>query len=71
MKQKPYKGKTLQGAVRRIGQLQNQVEECHALLNQWSYERMLMAKLAADSPQFSNPLDVVTAKRIRDGILTK
>jgi len=32
-------------------------------------ERNLMAKLASDKPQFFNPLVVMEAKKIRDGIL--
>ena len=39
--------------------------------NHFDHERMMLAKLAADSPQFCNPFDVVEAKKIRDKILSQ
>ncbi len=32
-------------------------------------DRLLLAKLAADAPQFSNPLEIAAARRLRDGVL--
>ena len=54
-------------ALGRIGNGELQVlrEEVKRLMG----ERLLMAKLAADTPQFYNPLDVYQAKQLRDRIL--
>lgn len=66
---KPYKAKSLKGAQTRVRQLVKQIVTLHELLNRFALERELMAKLAADSPQFDNPLVVYEAKKIRDRIL--
>ena len=64
-----YKAKTLKGAQTRVRQLQKQITACHDLLNRFDYERKMLAKLAAETAQFYNPLDVLEAKRIRDHLL--
>ncbi len=46
-----------------------QIAQCHAILDRWSHERKMLAKLAAETPQFFNPFDVMEAKKIRDSIL--
>lgn len=64
-----HKFKSLNGALRRIRELRRHINERDELLDSWSRERKLLAKLAADTPQFYNPLQVAEAKRIRDEIL--
>lgn len=66
-----YIAKTLSGAQARVRQLQRQIHERDELLKQFDLERVMMAKLAADSPQFYNPIIVAEAKRIRDRILSR
>lgn len=64
-----HRYKSIDGAVRRIRELTRSVKDRDDLLKRWSHELKMLAKLASESPQFYNPLDVVEAKRIRDGIL--
>jgi len=45
------------------------IAERDELLKRFDYERRLMARLAADTPQFYSPLAVCEAKIIRDYIL--
>lgn len=66
---KPYKAKSLSGAQARVRQLSKQVAERDELLERWNYERRMLAKLAAETPQFFNPLVAMEAKQIRDTIL--
>jgi len=66
---KPYKAKSLKAAERAVRSLTRQRAERDELLNIFDRERKLLAKLAADTPQFFNPLDVYEAKKIRDLIL--
>lgn len=65
----PYRAKTLSGAQAEVRRLRRQLEECRELLAQFDRERRLMARLAADTPQFSNPLVVWEARKLRDGLL--
>lgn len=69
MKSTAYKARSMSGAQLRVRQLQKQVEERESLLQQWHKERVLLAKLAADTPQFFNPFMVTEARTIRDRIL--
>ena len=66
---KPYKAKSLRAAERNVRSLLKQRAERDELLNIFDRERKMLAKLAADTPQFFNPLDVYEAKKIRDLIL--
>ena len=66
---KLYKAKSISGAQAEVRQLRRQVSECHTLLDRFDRERKLMARLAADTPQFFNPLVVFEAKKIRDELL--
>lgn len=68
---KTYVAKSLAGAQRRVRELQRQVRDRDALLDQWARERKLLAMLAAETPQFHNPLAVYEAKQIRDMILAQ
>lgn len=42
--------------------------EAHKTLQEWQYQRIMLAKLASDRPEFYNPLIVYEAKKIRDAI---
>jgi hypothetical protein len=66
---KPYRATSLKSAERLVRSLRRQVAERDALLNLWSEERIMLAKLGDDTAQFSNPLEIVEAKKIRDAIL--
>ena len=66
---KPYKAKSLKAAERAVRSLRKQRAERDELLNIFDRERKMLAKLAADTPQFFNPLEVMAAKKIRDLIL--
>lgn len=66
---KPYKAKSLKSAERTVRSLTKQRAERDELLNIFDHERKMLAKLAAETPQFFNPLDVMEAKKIRDLIL--
>jgi hypothetical protein len=66
---KPYKAKSLNGAQRRVRQLEKQILQWRDLAEQYHYERCQLAKLASDTPQFFNPFHVTEAKQIRDRIL--
>ena len=69
MNEKPYKARSLKNAQATVRNLRKQVAECHALLDKWSRERVMLAQLACETPQFFNPLDVMEAKKIRDRVL--
>lgn len=66
-----HKFKSIDGAVRRIRQLEKQVKSLNALCEAIGEERYLMARLASDTPEFDfdNPLQVIEAKNTRDRIL--
>lgn len=64
-----YKAKSLAGAQRRVRELQRQVEAWREAAERIADDRVKLAKLCADEPQFFNPLDVMEAKQIRDRIL--
>ena len=66
-----YKAKTITGAQRRVRELQKQNDDLNELASRLMNERVALAKLAADGPAFFNPLEVMNAKRIRDGILAR
>lgn len=68
---KPYQAKSINGAQRRVRQLQKQLDECHRLLGQFAKERLLLAKLAATGPAFFNPLEAFAAEDVRDKILAQ
>lgn len=66
---KLYKSKSLASAQKRVRQLQRQVADRDELLNQFDRDRRLLAMLAADTPQFFNPLVAMEAKNVRNRIL--
>lgn len=63
------KFKSIKGAVRRVRQLEKQIKQRDELLARLDLERKLMAMLAAETPQFFNPIVEMEAKRIRSSIL--
>lgn len=69
MTRKPYTAKSLKGAEREVRRLRKQNAEQRVTLCRLYEERKLLARLAADEPQFYNPVDVVLAKSMRDRIL--
>jgi hypothetical protein len=64
-----YKAKSLTSAQTLVRRLRRQIAERDDLLTRFDRERRLMARLAAETPQFFNPLVVMEAKQIRDRIL--
>lgn len=66
---KPYKARTITGAQARVRQLMKLVDEQATLLLKFSNQKKLLARLAADTPQFYNPLEVMEAKQLRDSLL--
>lgn len=66
---KTYKPRSISGAIRRIRDLEFQLNQSNKLLEQWKNERILLAKLAATGPAFFNPLEAFAAEKIRDQIL--
>jgi hypothetical protein len=66
---KPYKAKSLSAAQAAVRRLRRQIAERDELLTRFDRERRLMARLAAETPQFFNPLVAMEAKQIRDRLL--
>lgn len=71
-----YVAKTLKGAEREVralrrlvSMLRSDLESEYAIIQRQKRERLTLAKLAAETPQFFNPLDVIEAKKLRDDIL--
>lgn len=69
MTTKPYTSKSLPAAVREVRRLRRMYRELDAIANRYRKERDAMARLAAEKPQFFNPLDAMDAKKLRDDIL--
>lgn len=67
---KSYKATSLKAAERRVRQLQKQIAVRDDLLDRFDRERRMLAKLAARTPQFFNPLEAMEAEKIRDRLLT-
>ncbi len=65
-KRKPYKPKSLEGAARRVRELQNIIEQYERHGQERRREVILLAKLAAKGPAFTNPLEAFAAEHIRD-----
>lgn len=69
MKCKPYTAHTLSGAQAEVRAVRKTLERVQNLLERYAEKRNLLARLAAKTPQFSNPLHAWEAERIRDEIL--
>jgi hypothetical protein len=59
------------GAKKRGGEMPSCLLHMVELLRICTEERNLMARLAASKPQFSNPIHVWEAEKLRDKILTE
>jgi hypothetical protein len=68
---KPYKARSLKAAEKEVERLRGCLREAMAMIDQHTKESKLMAMLAADAPQFYNPLHVYEAKKLRDEILSR
>jgi hypothetical protein len=71
-----HRFKSIEGAVRRIRQLEKQQRIATGILTgrnleikQLDSDRKLMARLAADGPCFFNPLEAMAAKQRRNLLL--
>lgn len=64
-----YHAKSLKGAEREVRRLRKQVAQVAKIMAQYGYERKLLAMLAAETPQFDNPLVVMEAKKVREAVL--
>jgi hypothetical protein len=70
-KKKKHRFKSIDGAVRAVRRRDRLLHQYRSLANELSLERKLMARLADDTPQFSNPVEIWEAKKLRDKILLK
>lgn len=68
---KPYKAKSLKSAEREVRHLRRLCDRMNDILDQYDRDRLTLAKLAADTPQFFNPLLAMEAKDLRDRILKR
>lgn len=66
---KPYVAKSLISAQREVRALRKQRKELNRLLDKGWQNQKALARLAAKTPQFSNPLDAWEAEKLRDEIL--
>jgi hypothetical protein len=66
---KPYKAKSITGAQIRVRQLERLLGKYKDLVNKFDKDRILLAKLAAKTPQFFDPLVAMEAEQLRDRIL--
>ena len=64
-----HRYKSIDGAVRRIRELEKQIKELDDIASRLSNETVALAKLAATGPTFFNPLGAFAAEAIRDRIL--
>ncbi len=71
MKTKPYKGKSLNGAIRRIRELQRAADAWQKIAERFDAQRRTLAMLCADGPAFDNPMLAMLAKTLRNEILAK
>ena len=66
---KLYKATSLKSAEREVRYLRKQVAALVELVERLDRDSRLLAMLAADTPQFNNPLVSAQAKQLRDRIL--
>ena len=64
-----HRFKSLDGAVRQLRHTERTRDWYIRYAINAEARLKLMARLASDVPQFSNPLEVIAAKKIRDEIL--
>ena len=65
-----HRYRSIAGAVRRIRELQRQVDYLQEIVRKWEQDRILLAKLAAKGPAFDNPLVAWEAEKVRDAVLS-
>lgn len=70
-KKKLYKARSIAGAERRVRNLQKLLGFYEAITRQYTHELIMLAKLAATGPAFTNPSEVVAAERLRDELLRR
>ena len=56
-------------AGERINLLHSQLVQAQIRIGELETQRMILAKLSADEPQFSNPIVAIEAKKLRDMVL--
>lgn len=66
---KPYTSTSLPAAIREVRRLRHMYRELDAIAIRYRQERNTMARLAAEKPQFFNPLEAMDAKKLRDEII--
>lgn len=66
---KRYKAKSIQAAEKQVAILRKKCSEQAEQIRDLTYERVQLAKLAADTPQFSDPMFLWAVKKLRDRIL--
>lgn len=66
---KTYKAATKESAERMVARERRLSEAKSDLIDTLWHERSMLARLASDTPQFSNPFHVIEAKKIRDRVL--
>lgn len=64
-----HRYKSIDGAVRRIRQLEEIVADYRDITDRYAADRNTLAKLAAKGPAFFNPLEAMAAEEVRDRIL--
>lgn len=64
-----YRYKSVENAVRRIRELEQQIKELEDIATRYQNETVVLAKLAATGPAYFNLLEAMAAQRIRDRIL--
>ena len=68
---KPYKARSLKGAEAQVRNCRKQIRQRDEVIDRLIGERNALAKLAADGPQFNNPIEAMAAKKIRDEVLKR
>lgn len=66
-----HRYKSINGAVRMIRVQEKIIQKYEESCSRFKAERNLMAQLASDKPEFSNPLVVWDARKLRDQILQR
>ncbi len=66
---KKHRFKSIDGAVRRVRELEKQLLEMRLLADKCYGESTILARLAATGAAFYNPLEAACAESIRDRIL--
>jgi hypothetical protein len=68
---KKHRFKNVNNAARRVRELEKRIEEYEEICTRLELQKLLLARLAATTPQFSNPLAAMAAEQLRDEILAR